>query len=365
MNPLFTPMRLGEYPLKNRIFMAPMTRGRAGEQGIPNALMAQYYGQRASAGLIIAEATAISPQGRGWANSPGLYSDAQQQGWQQVANAVHQQQGRIFVQLWHMGRMVIPDFLDGAQPVAPSALTAPGEFKNQQGEDKPFIEPRALSKPEIHEIVNDFRLAARRAVDAGLDGVEIHAANGFLIDQFIRSSTNQRQDEYGGNYKNRVRFLLEVTQAIVSEIGAGKVGIRLSPTSGIWGVEDENPQQTFGWLVQQLNAFNLAYLHLLEPAKDSEHPMAFGLDPIMSGLRTQYTGTLIANAGYTSNSAAELLKQNGADAVAFGVPYIANPDLVHRYKHQLELAAPDMDRLYTEGAAGFTDYPVSQTAVSG
>lgn len=359
MNPLFESMQLGKYPLKNRILMAPMTRGRAGLLGIPNKLMAKYYSQRASAGLIIAEATSVSSQGRGWANSPGLYNDEQQQGWKLVADAVHKQEGKIFVQLWHMGRMVLPDYVNGEQPVAPSALSAVGEFYNQQGESKSFVEPRALTKQEIHQIVNDFRLAARRAIDAGLDGVEIHGANGFLIDQFTRSSTNHREDEYGGNYKNRVKFLLEVSQAIVNEIGAGKVGIRLSPTNALWGIEDENPQQTFGWLAERLNELKLAYLHVLEPQKNVEHTMATDIDPIMAILRGKYKGTLIANAGYNSESAANIIANNEADAVSFGVPYIANPDLVHRYKQKLELSEPDMDALYTEGEVGYSDYAFS------
>jgi N-ethylmaleimide reductase len=352
-------MQLGEFHLKNRIFMAPMTRGRAGPQGIPNEIMATYYAQRSSAGLIIAEATAVSEQGRGWANSPGIYNDLQQQGWTQVANSVHEKQGIIFMQLWHMGRMVLPDFIEGKKPVAPSAIAASGEFKNPTGQSKPFVEPQALTQQGIDQVITDFRLAARRAVDAGLDGVEIHAANGFLIDQFTRSSTNKRQDAYGGNYKNRAKFLLEVTKAVVDEIGGGKVGIRLSPTSGIWGINDENPQQTFGWLVEQLNAFNMAYLHLLEPAKNVEHPMSYGIDPIMALLRSKYDGLLIANAGFTSESGAQVITNKEADAVAFGVPFIANPDLVLRYRQQLELAVPDADTFYTQGERGYCDYPFS------
>ncbi len=359
MSALFEPMQLGDYQLANRILMAPLTRGRAGLQGIPNEIMAKYYSQRASSGLIIAEATSVNAQGRGWANSPGIFNDAQQQGWKQVADAVHAQKGIIFVQIWHMGRMVLPDFFGGKQPVAPSALIATGEIKNQQGESQSVVEPRALSKQEILQIVDDFRLAARRAVDAGLDGIEIHAANGFLIDQFIRSSSNHRDDEYGGNYKKRSRFLLEICQAIVNEIGAGKVGIRLSPTSSLWGLEDENPQQTFGWLVEELNKFNIAYLHVLEPQKDVEHPMDFGIDPIMATLRSKYNGKLIANAGYNQESASNAIVNNEADAVAFGLPYIANPDLVHRYKHELALSEPDINTLYTEGEVGYSDYPLS------
>jgi len=356
MSQLFTRMKLGDYELNNRILMAPMTRGRSGRQGIPNALMAKYYAQRAAAGLIITEATSVSQQGRGWMNSPGLYNDQQQLGWKIVADAVHQQGGRIFTQLWHMGRMVLPDYIEGKQPVAPSAVRAEGNFRNPDGEPKDFVAPRALSPAEISVIVNDFRLAARRAVDAGLDGVEIHAANGFLIDQFTRSSTNHRTDQYGGDFKRRARFLLEVTQAIVSEIDAGKVGLRLSPTNAIWGIEDETPELTFGWIVEQLNEFNLAYLHILEPMPGIEHSLASNVDPLMEEIRKRYHGVLIANAGYDHQSAETLLESNKADAVAFGIPYIANPDLVRRYKDNLDLAKADENSYYTEGEAGYTDY---------
>jgi len=359
MKHLFETLQLGAYQLKNRILMAPMTRGRAGPSGVPNSIMAKYYAQRASAGLIITEATAVSAQGKGWANSPGLYNDNQQLGWKLVADAVHQKQGVIFTQIWHMGRMVLPDFIHGEQPVAPSAIRAVGEFNNQQGQSKPFVEPRELTIPEILSIVDDFRLSARRAIDTGLDGVEIHAANGFLIDQFIRSSTNHREDEYGGNYKKRNQFLLDITHAIVNEVGADKVGIRLSPTNRLWEIEDENPKQTFGWLVEQLNEFELAYLHVLEPQKNVEHSMASDIDPLMAELRSKYNGILIANAGYSSQSAAKVIANKEADAVAFGIPYIANPDLVTRFKQKLALAQADMDTFYTEGELGYSDYAYS------
>ncbi len=356
MSQLFTQIKLGKYKLNNRIVMAPMTRSRAGRLGIPNSLMAKYYEQRADAGLIITEATAVSQQGRGWMNSPGMYNDQQQQGWNLITDAVHQRGGHIFTQLWHMGRMVLPDFNDNTPPVAPSAVRAEGGFKNPDGESKNFVEPIALSVPEIQSIVNDFRLAARRAVDSGMDGIEIHAANGFLIDQFTRSSTNLRTDQYGGDFKNRARFLLEVTQAIVSEIGAGKVGLRLSPTLPIWGITDATPGSTFGWIAEQLNEFNLAYLHILEPPKGIKHTLASEIEPLMGELRKRYRGVLIASGGYHHKSAETLLENNNADAVAFGVPYISNPDLVRRFKDKLDLEKADENSFYTEGEAGYTDY---------
>lgn len=356
MSQLFTQVKLGEYELNNRIVMAPMTRGRADQQGIPNSLMAKYYEQRSDAGLIITEATAVSQQGRGWMNSPGMYNDQQQQGWNLITDAVHQQGGRIFTQLWHMGRMVLPDFNNNKPPVAPSAIRAEGGFKNPDGESKDFVGPIALSVAEIQSIVNDFRLAARRAIDSGMDGVEIHAANGFLIDQFTRSSTNLRTDQYGGDFKKRTRFLLEVTQAIVGEIGAGKVGLRLSPTLPIWGISDATPELTFGWIAEQLNEFNLAYLHILEPPKGIKHTLASDIEPLMGELRKHYRGVLIANGGYDQKNAESLLENNNADAIAFGVPYIANPDLVRRFKDGLNLKQADENSFYTQGEAGYIDY---------
>jgi len=358
---LFDPIKLGNKQLKNRIFMAPLTRGRAGSDGVPDTLMTEYYRQRASAGLIIAEATAISAGGRGWLNSPGLYNDSQQAGWQQIAEAVHSAGGTIFVQLWHMGAAVHPDFINGATPVSSSAVQLAGQLPTPKGRDREFVTPRELTSHEINNLVQNFVRAARRAIDAGLDGVEIHAANGFLIDQFTRDSSNRRTDEYGGSIDNRLRFMLEVVTAVSKEIGADKVGIRLSPTNTVWGISDSQYRETFSRAVERLNGIDLAYLHLLEPQPDSGHGIAT-IDYLTPLLREKFDGLLLANGGYSRESADHTLNSGLADAVAFGMPFIANPDLVERYKTETTLSEPDTTRFYTEGAAGYTDYaPMTAT----
>lgn len=355
---LFTPLQLGQYRLKNRIIMAPLTRGRAGKYGVPGELMAEYYQQRASAGLVIAEATAVSADGRGWLNSPGLYADEQQAGWKKVADAVHQAQGRIFVQIWHMGAAVHPDFLDGAAPVSSSNVTLQGQLPTPKGRDRKMTEPRALTRSEIDQQVQNFAQAARRAVDAGLDGVEVHAANGFLIDQFTRDSSNKREDEYGGSIINRLRFMMQVVKAVCDEIGADKVGIRLSPTNAVWGISDSQYEETFSQAVSQLNEFNLAYLHLLEPKPDSNHGMET-IDYLTPLLRKKYQGLLIVNGGFTQDTAEHALTEKLAEAISFGAPFIANPDLVNRFKSGAELSAPKVELFYTEGAEGYVDYEVA------
>ncbi len=352
MTTLFTPMSLGKLTLNNRIIMAPLTRGRAGVNGIPGELMAQYYAQRASAGLIIAEATAVSEDGRGWLNSPGLYNQQQMKGWQKVAQAVHEQEGKIFVQLWHMGAAVHPDFLQGKPAVSASRVTLDGTLATPKGRNRPFEMARSLSVAEIKSQVQNFAQAARRAIDAGLDGVEIHGANGFLIDQFTRDSSNQRTDEYGGSIDNRLRFMREVVAAVCREIGSDRVGIRLSPTNSTWGISDSQYQKTFSQAVSQLNDFNLAYVHVLEskPAADSD------MEYLTPSLREKYQGVLLANGGYTATRASEALKQDLADAVSFGMPFIANPDLVARFEKGAPLSEPDATRFYTQGPEGYVDY---------
>lgn len=356
MTNLFTPMALGDYQLPNRIIMAPLTRSRATESGTPVALMAEHYAQRASAGLIIAEATAVSRQGRGWMNTPGLYTDEQQAGWKQVADAVHAQHGRIFVQIWHMGATVHPDFLDGEQPVSSSNVALTGALATPKGRDRAFVEPRPLEQKEIRDIAHRFASTARRAIDAGLDGVEIHAANGFLIDQFIRDSTNQRSDEYGGSIDNRLRFMTDVIDAVVAEIGAGKVGIRLSPTNKVWGISDSDHRATFMRAVDVLNRYNLAYLHLLEPKPNSGH-MLDTIDFMTPDIRATYQGTLLINGGYTHATGTHALHTHQGDAIVYGVPFIANPDLVERYQNSQPLNNADPDTFYRGGANGYTDYP--------
>jgi N-ethylmaleimide reductase len=356
MSNIFKPITLGDYQLNNRIFMAPLTRCRAVTDGVPNALMAEYYGQRASAGLIIAEATAIDKKGLGWMNTPGLYTDEQQAGWKEIANTVHEKKGRIFVQLWHMGSIVHPDFINGELPLSSSAIKQQGSLTTPKGRDREFVVPQAITKSQIAEVVQQFVSAAKRAIDSGLDGIEIHGANGFLIDQFTRDGINKREDEYGGSIDNRLRFMMEVIEAVCAKIGAGKVGIRISPTNKVWGIKDSNPKKTFTRAIELLNKFNLAYVHILEPKPNSDHPMA-SKDYLTPILRENYHGNLIINGGYTKKTANNSLERNEADAIAFGSPFIANPDLVERFHADAELAQPDSATFYTTESHGYTDYP--------
>ncbi|ASJ70636.1 alkene reductase [Granulosicoccus antarcticus] len=355
MTTIYDPMNLGAVTLKNRIIMAPMTRGRAGSSGVPGELMATYYAQRASAGLLIAEATAVSADGRGWLNSPGLFNDEQQAGWSSVAESVHQAGGKLFVQLWHMGATVHPDFLDGDKAVSSSAIRPKGKHATPLGEGRELGTARPLSIEGISIQVQNFARAARRAIDAGLDGVEIHAANGYLIDQFTRDSCNLRTDDYGGNIDNRLRFMREVVAAVCKAIGADKVGIRLSPTNVSWGVSDSQYQETFTQAVKQLNEFGLAYLHLLEHLPGTEKAVA-KLDYLTPQLRKYFDGPVLVNGGYSPESAQKALDSDLADGVAFGVPFIANPDLVARFETGSELAVPESQYFYTPDSAGYTDY---------
>jgi len=337
--------------------MAPLSRGRAVNNGIPNELMAKYYGQRATAGLIIAEATAVDKKGLGWMNAPGIYNDEQQAGWKSIAEAVHEKGGRIFVQLWHMGSIVHPDFLEGELPVSSSAVKQQGALTTPKGRDREFVVPQPLTKLQIDEIVQQFVGAARRAIDSGLDGVEIHGANGFLVDQFTRDGINQREDEYGGSIDNRLRFMMEIVEAVCAEIGSGKVGIRISPTNKVWGIKDSDPKATFTRAVTRLNEFNLAYVHILEPKPDFEHAIAT-TDYLTPILRENYHGNLIINGGFTKERANDSLANNEAEAIAFGSPFIANPDLVERFQANSALTQPDSTTFYTSEAKGYTDYPI-------
>lgn len=354
MTTILDSIKLGKLQLPNRMVMAPMTRGRAEDGAVPSALMAEYYAARADAGLIISEATAISPQGYGWNNAPGIWSDEQSKGWWKVTDAVHQRSGRIFLQLWHMGRVSHPDFLGGEQPVGPSALAAKGESHTPHG-TKPYVVPRALSVEEIKGLIDDYANAAQRAIHAGFDGVEVHGANGYLIDQFIRDGSNQRTDNYGGDTDNRLRFLIEVTQAVIAKIGADRVGVRLSPTGQYNDMHDSDPVITFSRAAKLLSPFGLAYLHTMEALPG--HPFASEAERVTPHIRQIYNGLLITNGGYDVELANEALKKNEADAIAFGVPFLANPDLVHRFQHKLPLNEPDFATFYTKGAKGYTDYP--------
>lgn len=354
---LFTPLQMGEYQLPNRIFMAPLTRGRADKDGIPGSLMAEYYGARASAGLIIAEATAISPQGYGWLNAPGIWNDDQEKGWKLVTDTVHAKGGRIFLQLWHMGRVSHPDFLNGELPVAPSPLAAEGETPTPYGK-KSYVIPRALTIDEIQSTISDFVNAAKRAMRAGFDGIEIHGANGYLIDQFIRDGSNKRTDSYGGNLQNRLRFLLEIAQAIIEVVPSEKVGVRLSPRRSNKGMSDSNPIETFTCAAKLLNPLNLAYIHTLEALPG--HKLWVEGERITPHIRKIYQGLLLTNGGYDKDSANRALEANEADAIVFGEPFLANPDLVWRLKHDKELNTPDVQTFYTPGPKGYTDYPIME-----
>ncbi|EJM67578.1 NADH:flavin oxidoreductase [Pseudomonas sp. GM50] len=351
---LFTPYTLGALTLSNRVVLAPLTRNRAGKGFVPSEFAAAYYSQRASAGLLISEASQISQQGQGYQDSPGIYTQSQIEGWRKVTDAVHAKGGRIFLQLWHVGRVSHVDLQQqGAAPVAPSALRpATKVFVNNRFED--VSEPRALETDELPGIVNDFRQAAANAIAAGFDGVEIHGANGYLLDQFIKDGANLRTDAYGGSIANRARLLLEVTAAVAAEIGADRTGIRLSPVSPANGVSSSNPQAQFDYIVDQLNALDIAYLHVVEGATGGPRDVApFDFD----ALRQRFKNTYIANNGYDLDLATARLAHDKADLIAFGRPFIGNPDLVERLKTGAPLSAFDPSTLYGGGAAGYIDYP--------
>ena len=352
---LFDTVTMGALTLPNRVVMAPLTRSRANNaEHAPTALHAEYYGQRAGAGLIIAEATQISPQGQGYAFTPGIHSDAQVAGWRRVTDAVHAAGGRIVLQLWHVGRISHPSLQpDGGLPVAPSAVKPNMKAFTADG----FAEiptPRPLAVEEILGIVEDFRHATRNALAAGFDGVELHAANGYLIDQFLRDGTNTRTDAYGGSVANRSRFLFEVLDAVVAEAGAGRTGIRLSPLSPSNDAHESDPVGTFGPVIERLNDYGLAYLHMIEGQTRAPHP-GFGGD--LATLRRLYRGCYMANNSYDRALAVRAVESGHADLVAFGRPFIANPDLVERLRRDAPLAVPDQATFYGGGAAGYTDYP--------
>ncbi len=368
---LFRPIKVGTFSLPHRVAMAPLTRSRAGQPGdVPTAMNAEYYQQRSGAALIITEATQISQQAQGYAWTPGIYNDAQVQGWRAVSEAVHAKGGTIFMQLWHVGRVSHPIFQpNGALPVAPSALPVPGKtfIIDEQGNgvwgDVPV--PQELTREGIHAIVNDYRLAARRAIQAGMDGVEIHAGNGYLLDQFINSDSNHREDEYGGNITNRARLLMEVVDAVTDEVGAQRVGVRLTPMGRFMGMGDETPEATFGHIVSGLNHWDLAYLHLVEPAvvgtvKDENHDPRW--DAIIHQLRDTFRGVLILAGGYDSATAEAAIASGRADLIAFGRAFIANPDLPERLRHDLPLNEADGTTFFGGDSRGYIDYPAHSFA---
>ncbi len=352
---ILSPFKLGPLQLPNRAVMAPMTRNRAGHGNVPGPLNATYYAQRASAGLIISEATQISPQGVGYPGTPGIHSAEQIAGWKSVTAAVHAAGGRMFLQLWHVGRISHPSLqLDGALPVAPSAIAPTGQAMTLDGM-KPFVTPRALETKEIAGIVEDYRRAARNARDAGFDGVELHSANGYLIDQFLRDGSNRRTDRYGGSALNRARFLIEVVEAMVGEWAAERVGVRLSPTNPFNDMADSNPAATFAVAVAEVNRFGLGYLHIVEPA--ASDPVAAGQVPDITFFRKLWHGALMGNKGYDLARANAVIQTGAADLVSFAILFLANPDLPVRFRRGGPFNPPDRKTFYGGAAAGYTDYP--------
>ena len=353
--PLFTPTRLGAIEVANRIAMAPLTRNRAIEGRVPNPLAVQYYQQRASAGLLIAEATQISPLGQGYLDTPGIYNQAQIDAWKKVTDAVHARGGKIVLQLWHVGRISHTSLLpDGEVPVAPSALPAKAKTFTAKGFED-VSAPRALALSEIPALIQDYRQAARNAITAGFDGVEVHAANGYLIDQFLRDGSNQRTDEYGGSIENRTRLLDEVVRAIASEIGPERTGVRLSPVTPVNDAHDSQPQALFERAVERLDAIGpLAFIHVIEGTTGGPRDtIAFDY----KALRAKFGGAWIANNGYTKDTADAAIASGYADVIAFGRPFVANPDLAERLRLGVALSELDPDTLYGGGSHGYTDYP--------
>lgn len=344
---LLEPIQIGDLYLSNRVFMAPLTRCRASAGRVPNALMRDYYVQRASAGLILSEATAVSPKGVGYPDTPGIWSPEQVAGWKLITDGVHAAGGKIFLQLWHVGRVSDPSYLDGDLPVAPSAI-APAGHVSLLRPKKSFVTPRALEADEIPGIIAAYRKGAEHAQAAGFDGVEIHGANGYLLDQFLQDSTNHRTDEYGGPVENRARLMLEVTDACIAVWGANRVGMHLAPRGDAHGMGDSNPAATFGYVARELGRRRIAFIC----ARESIGPNHLGPQ-----LKEAFGGTYVANEAHTRESAELLLKTGDADAVAFGKLFIANPDLPRRFALGAPLNVPDPNTFYASGPQGYTDYP--------
>jgi 2,4-dienoyl-CoA reductase-like NADH-dependent reductase (Old Yellow Enzyme family) len=360
MPTLFDPIRLGAIEAPNRIFMAPLTRARGTRDHVPTPMMAEYYAQRASAGLVISEAIGITQQGLGWPYATGLWSAAQVAGWRKVTQAVHEANGRIIAQLWHMGRVVHPSFVDGAQPVSASPTTARGHAHTYSGK-QPFATARPLRLEEFPALLREYQIATRKALEAGFDGVQIHAANGYLIDQFLRNSTNLRDDAYGGSIDNRIRLLREVTQAVADTAGADRTGVRLSPNGTDQGVRDSDPQAVFVAAAEALSSIGIAYLELREPPLDgtlgaSDRP------PFAPAIRKAFKGITVLNSDYDFVRAQSALANGDADAISFGRSFIANPDLPQRFRTSLPLAKNNSDTWFTQGAEGYVDYRAIDTS---
>lgn len=354
MPSLFDPISLGAIEARNRIIMAPLTRARATREAVPTPVMAEYYAQRASAGLIISEATGISRLGLGWPFAPGLWNDEQVTAWRPVTDAVHAAGGRIVAQLWHMGRLVHPS-VGGGQPVSSSAITAPDHAHTYEG-NQPYVEPRPLEIDEIPALLADFAQAARNAIAAGFDGVQIHAANGYLIDQFLRDGVNKRTDAYGGSIENRLRLLGEVTRAVVAAVGADRTGVRLSPNGLVQGTDDSNPAPLFTAAARLLSDIGIAFLEVREPQGDSRF-IPNAQPPIAPAMREAFKGAFILNSDFDRAGGQAVLDAGIADAISFGRPFIANPDLPRRFEQDLALAKGNPATYYSQGPEGYVDYP--------
>ncbi len=346
---IFAPYRLGDLELRSRLVMAPMTRSRAVDGNVPSPHAITYYTQRASAGLIVTEGTQVSPQGVGYVRTPGIHSDAQVAGWRKITEAVHRAGGKIFLQLWHVGRISHPDFHGGALPVAPSAIAADGEVFTYGG-PKRMVAPRALDQSELPGIVAQFRAGAENAKKAGFDGVEIHGANGYLLDQFVRDGTNKRTDAYGGSIENRARFPLEVADAVVAVWGPKRVGYRISPNGTFNSMSDSDPLRTFSYLAEQLSRRGIAYLHVVDPLAD-------GGKRVSPVLRRKFSGTYIVNGGFDLASATAAIERGETDLVAHGILFLANPDLPERFRRRAAFNQPDPATFYAGEDKGYIDYP--------
>ncbi|HSL54450.1 MAG TPA: alkene reductase [Pyrinomonadaceae bacterium] len=346
MPTLFDPLKVGNMKLDNRIIMAPMTRSRGDDEGVQPEYAATYYAQRASAGLIITEATNVSPMAKGYVRTPGIYTDAQIESWRPVTKAVHARGGKIFMQIFHTGRIALPDFLPGnTQPVAPSAVRANGKNYTDEGM-KEFVTPREITREEIAQTVKDFGIAARNAIEAGFDGVELHAASGYLVQQFLTTNVNLRTDEYGGSIENRTRFLFAVLDAMASEAGSERLGVKFSPQIAFNDIEERDADEVYPFILKHLSEMNLAYVYVSDSTGTGWH----------AKLRPHYKGIYFAGGGFTRETGAKLLAQNGADAIVFGTKFLANPDLPERFKRGAPLNDPDKSTFYSPGERGYIDY---------
>ena len=359
---LFEPAHLGDIALPNRIIMAPLTRSRAEDAtDVPSPMAKIYYAQRASAGLIISEATQIIPMGKGYIRTPGIYTEAHVEAWRAITEAVHEAGGRIVMQLWHVGRISHTSLLpEGELPVAPSPIRARGQAFTQHGLE-PLSEPRALRTDEIPGLIDDYVQAARRAVEAGFDGVEVHGANGYLIDQFLRDGANKREDAYGGSPPNRARLAIEIMRAVADEVGAGRTGLRISPTGRANDLHDSDPAAVFGYLLSELDSLGLSYVHMIEQFHD--HPSDEEFEA-QRQIRAAWSGPMILNGRYDAARGAQNVREGRATAIAYGRPFIANPDLVERFRQNAPLNEPDQNTFYTAGAKGYIDYPTLEQASS-